>query len=90
MIEYIKTDDPNIVKKTVSTDEYVRIDEVRARIKNIESLIANIPKPKTVPDQETLDQWNMCMCYTGEHEMLEVELKEAHELLNNATKTIMK
>lgn len=79
-MKYEKTDDPNIIKKIQTMEGFIHLDELETEIKNLESQINDRPKPKTKPDQETLDCYNMEI--EMQDPMLEEELKEKKELLN--------
>lgn len=79
--EYHKTDDPNIFVKSHTSESFIHLDKLIGDIEAIQRQIADLPKPKTEPDQETLDCYNMEMEMHGEKEMFEMELKEKQDLL---------
>lgn len=78
--EYHKTDDPNIFVKSHTSESFIHLDKLIGDIEAIQRQIADLPKPKTEPDQETLDCYNMEMEMFGEAEMLAAELKENKDL----------
>jgi len=77
---YEKTDDPNIIKQIETYSNEIDIDKLEAEIKDLEQQIEDAPKPKTKPDQETLDYYN-AEIEMRNNLMLEEQLIEKKELL---------
>ena len=80
-ITYEKTKDKNIIKKVETNDSYIHLDKLQKEIDNLQSEINDIPKPKTKPDQETLDFWNDMRPSTNIDD-LKGELIEKQKLFN--------
>jgi len=80
MIKYKKTDNPNIIKKIEIIENEIHLDKLEKEISELKAQLDNMPKPKTKPDQETLDYWNE-MHIREDREELERQLKEKEGLL---------
>jgi len=80
MIKYKKTDNPNIIKKIEIVESEIHLDKLEKQISELKAQLDNTPKPKTEPDQETLDFWNSQLEMI-EREELEKRLKEKEDLL---------
>jgi len=75
---YEKTEDPNIIKKIETIESEIHLDKLEAAIRKLQEQIRNTPKPKSEPDQETLNYWNEMASLSLE---LESKLREKEELL---------
>ena len=80
--EYRKTPDPNVFVKADTSESFVYLDELTSGIDDLQEQIDTLPKPKTKPDQETLDFYNAEIEMHGEKEMFEMQLKEKTDLLD--------
>ena len=78
--EYRKTPDPNVFVKADTSESFVYLDELTSGIDDLQEQIDTLPKPKTKPDQETLDFYNEMTMHPGEKEMFEMQLKEKTDL----------
>ena len=80
---WIKLDD-NTYAKEASPDpsEIVHLDTLQGEINNLQTQIDSVPAGKTVPDQETLDFWNMENPFIMDKEVLNQQLSEKQKLLN--------
>lgn len=76
-MKYETTKDPNIIKQIETVESEIFIDKLEAEVKNLQEQADNMPKPKTKPDQETLDCWNEMNVMPID----ETELKEKQDLL---------
>ncbi len=85
MIQYKKTENPNVIKRIKIIEDEIYIDRLKLEIENLRKQLKYIPKPKTKPDQETLDFWNEMMPLT-DVEHIERELKRKEELLEQLRK----
>ena len=57
-VEYEATDDPNVFMKLTIRDSMVSLVALQKEIETLSTLIEGLPRPKTEPDQETLEFWN--------------------------------
>lgn len=80
MTEYKKTNNPNIIKKIEIIESEIHLDKLEKQISELKAQLDNTPKPKTKPDQETLDYWNSQLEMI-EREELEKRLKEKQDFL---------
>lgn len=78
--EYRKTLDPNVFVREDTSESFIHLDKLEAKIEVVQQQINDSPDPKTKPDQETLDYYNMEIGMHGDKEMLEAELKEKKDL----------
>ena len=80
---WIKLDD-NTYAKEASPDpsEIVHLDTLQGEIDNLQTQIDSVPIEKTVPDQETLDFWNIENPFSMDKEMLNQQLSEKQKLLD--------
>jgi len=85
-ITYEQTADKNIIKKIETNYDYIYLDKLQTEIDNLQTEIDNIPKPKTKPDEETLEYFNMEMGLITNKEENEKQLKEKQELLDKIKK----
>ena len=81
MIKYEKTNDPKIFKR-IHTTEF-SIEKLEKDIENLKKQIESLPKPKTKPDQETLDVYNSNI---DSGDSIKEELEEKQKLLKEITK----
>lgn len=81
MIKYEKTNNSKIFKRTQTTE--FSIEKLEKDIENLKKQIENLPKPKTKPDQETLDMYNSNI---DDGYSIKEELKEKQKLLKEITK----
>jgi len=63
------------------TEQEVDVKALENEITNLKQRIESIPKPKTKPDEETLDFYNMNNMDMFEKETLEAEIKDKMVLL---------
>ena len=55
-IYYERTPDPNIFHQWTRSE--IHKDKLESQIASLEDIIDKLPRPKTTPDQDTLDKWN--------------------------------
>ena len=82
MIEYEKTEDPNVFKEIKTIERELFLDELQKKIDDLNLKIESIPGIKEKPDQETLDLWN-AQGFDLDREFLEEEKEKKQLLLNN-------
>ena len=78
-IKYEKTEDKNIINKYYLMQEKINIDRLALEIKDLETIIESISKPKIKPDVETLNYWNDQVF--EDKDILEQELAEKKKYL---------
>jgi len=80
--EYLKTDDPNVFIKADTSKSFVYLDELTSSIEEMQQRIDDVPDPKTVPDQETLDFYNHEAVEIFGKDDLMAKLQEEQNLLD--------
>ena len=76
-MEYVKKDG----KLYKITEEEVNVKALENEITNLEQRKSNIPEPKTEPDEETLEFYNVSNISLIEKENIEAELEDKKSLL---------
>lgn len=80
-VTYEPTGDGNTFKKIITSEGVIYLDVLEGEIKDLQRQIDEVPKPKTKPDQETLECYNNQIGLDFDKEGTEHQLKEKQDLL---------
>ena len=83
--KYEKTSNPNIINKIEMVESEIYLNKLTEQVRTLEEEIKNTPEPKTEPDLETLNFFNMQNEMMFDKEDLEMQLKEKKDLLERLT-----
>lgn len=84
MATYTPGDNEDDVIKTTEVAQDIDLTVFIQKFKELEDALKALPKVKTAPDQETLDNWNTVVYGDGQIEKTQLDV-QAVELYNEAT-----
>jgi len=82
--------DKDTIKVITTNENIIDLRKIREHLEEINKTISELPKPKTQPDQETLEFWNMYNINEDEKQRLIEEKESLEKLLSEYEKLMVK